>query len=72
VSRTFYSEARPSSGLQVAQADAAELERRRDHALPEAGQVGDDAQLDVGLGVPREQVAELDHLERFDATRETA
>ena len=36
---------------EVAQADAAELERRGDHALPERVQVRDDAQLDAGGGV---------------------
>ena len=37
--------------------------------LSEAGQRGRDAQLDPGLGVAREQVAELDALDRLRRRR---
>ena len=47
--------------MQVAQADAAELERRNAHSPPQLVQVGDDAQLDAGRGVPCQQVAERRH-----------
>ncbi len=41
---------------EVAEADAAELERRGRNERPDAGKVGHDAQLDPGLGVPEQEV----------------
>ena len=50
----------------VPEPDAAEVEARLDHVVPEAEERRRDAQLDPGLRVPRREVAELDELERVD------
>src|SRR5829696_10179798 len=50
----------------VAEADPAEVECGGDDAVPERPQVRDDPQLDLGFGVAREQVFELDDLDRLD------
>ena len=50
----------------VSQPDPAEVERRRDHLVPERIERRRDPELDPGRGVPGDQVAELDELERVD------
>ena len=58
--------------LRVVQANAAELERRTRHAVPERPEVRNEAKLDAGLGVEPEEVSELDHLDRGRPARGSA
>jgi hypothetical protein len=59
-------DAESGSGLQVAQPDAAELERRGDHPFPERPQFGHNAQLDPCFGMATDQIVELDDLNRVN------
>src|SRR4051812_25103967 len=52
--------------LRVDEANAAEVERGRDDAVPQRPQVRDDPQLDLGVRVASEQVAQLDDLQWLD------
>ena len=58
-----------SRAHRVAQADAAELERRLNHLVPERVERGGVAEVDAGRSVPLDEVTELDALERLDRRR---
>jgi hypothetical protein len=55
---------RRRSRLGVAEADPAEVERRRDNPVPQRPEVRDHPQLDAGPLVACDEIAELDDLER--------